>query len=76
MALSNMKNFVVFKNANKSDMLGSDGTQQLDGRKNLSGLITEANRELKKLQRIKPSIKYYEIRKGNMRRSSQIYKNY
>lgn len=75
-----MKYFAQFKHYNAkgelTDALASDSIFELDGRKTLENKVNDAYERLNVLSNRHPSWKYFEIRKGDLRRSHIIYKNY
>ena len=75
-----MKYFAQFKhydsNQELTDALGSDSVFKLDGRKTLENKVNDAYERLNVLSNTHPTWKYFEIRKGDLKRSHIIYKNY
>lgn len=75
-----MKYFVQYKDYDAKgklvDALASDSIFELDGRKTIENQVIDAYKRLDALSNIHPSRKYFEIRKGDLRQSHIIYKNY
>ncbi len=74
-----MKYFVQFKETGLDgtlhDAMGSDGIFILDGRNNIQTMIQDAYNQMNRLRFVK-KYQFFEIHRGDMKRSRIIYRNY